>query len=518
MKLEFSTRTRNSSWEKLKKNPSFIHDLLIVGGGIVGAGLIKESILSGIQNSILIDKGDFASGTSHTSSKLIHAGIRYLEQVWIQLKSFRILSALSSFNFVWSASFERKRLGKSYPHLIKPKKIYLVLGTTDQRSVLSVLTGVWVYYLIQLFQGQFFSSPEFYLNKNTIKNNFPELDVSNVKAVLSFWDSETDDSRLVFEVIRDAHENGGICLNYVELISFEESKDVVASEIRNNETNEVITVRSKALINASGPWVDRVRKLNATLVSKKETFIDKIAGAHLDFFPEISKKSFYVTASDGRFIFILTRNEDGLQYTRVGTTERIISEENVASLTVSLNEENYLIENLKSVLDPNKISKSSILRKDEGIRPLRSQSGHDSFNKSREHDIVIEERICHVIGVKLTDFRRVSEEVLNLIPLEKWGIKNVNAPKRLNSKQPLHQQCYIENTAQEIANQLMVVHLSDYVLRRHGLKPLLLRKFDKSAFNTHLLEILDCLKIPESQRSRELEYLEKDLQDYSNQL
>src|SRR5438309_1111847 len=112
---------------------------MIVGGGIVGAGVARQLASSGVKDVVLIEKGDFASGTSGASSKLIHAGIRYLEQSWIHLKHLRLLAAVRNFFFVVKASRERKILGRMAPGLIKPKVIYLVLAQNDDRSVFSVI-------------------------------------------------------------------------------------------------------------------------------------------------------------------------------------------------------------------------------------------------------------------------------------------------------------------------------------------------------------------------------------------
>jgi glycerol-3-phosphate dehydrogenase len=213
---EFSFRTRQHFWQHLKNHKDMTLNAVVVGGGIVGAGILREFGLQGIPLVFLFEKNDFASATSGASSKLIHAGIRYLEQSWNNLKKADLKNALRNFKFVWDASRERKTLGALAPALVKPKPIYFVIGTADGRNPLSVVFGIWAYWLMQWLQGQRFSAPEIYLRSKSIRQRFPELATEKVKAVFSFWDSETDDARLVIENLQNAHECGCYAMNYAD--------------------------------------------------------------------------------------------------------------------------------------------------------------------------------------------------------------------------------------------------------------------------------------------------------------
>ncbi len=488
--FEFSFRTRQSSWDTIKADPSRLHNAVIIGGGIVGAGIARQLAFSGVSDVLLIEKGDFASGTSSVSSKLIHAGIRYLEQSWIYLKSFQIGAALRNFNFVIQASLERKVLGRLAPGLITPKIIYLVVSKSDKRNIFSVWLGIWLYYLIQIFQGQFFSPPSLRLNPAALKSKFPGLNPDPVKAVFSFWDSETDDARLVIENLQDAHRRDVKILNYVELVSYVNMGEQTRLVLKNLENNEEISIGTKLLVNASGPWVDQVRSRSAQPITERK-LVDRVAGGHLDVYPAISPNSFYITAGDGRLVFILKREEDGLIYSRIGTTERPLkSQEKSDHIKPTPDEIHYLKNAVREYFPDAPLDTANILHLDEGIRPLRSQEGTAAFNKSREHEIIIEDRVVHVVGVKLTDFRRAAGDLVRAlnwksfgIPISSLGI--VSVPLRSPDLPGL----YAEDNLEKLISRTMILHWQDYLERRRGRWPAFLAHYHPEKLEKDLHEM-----------------------------
>jgi glycerol-3-phosphate dehydrogenase len=496
---EFSFRTREHFWQHLKNFPDMVANVVIIGGGVVGAGLARELSLQDIPLVFLFEKNDFASATSGASSKLIHAGIRYLELVWNALKKGRLPTALQNFKFVFDASCERKILGKLAPHLIKPKPIYLILGEKDNRYPLSVLAGVWLYYLIQLFQGQFFPPPKIVLRKSAIKWIAPELDASQVKAIFSFWDSETDDARLVMENLQCAHESGSYALNYVKVTDYTQDGDTVVVKLKNNENGQTLSLRTKILINAGGPFVDDMRHSPTKL-------IDRVAGSHINVYPALTAESYYVTAGDGRLVFVLKRDEDGLQYTRIGTTERPLeSGESADNVQATKKEIDYLTALVHEFFPAANINPDTIISTDAGIRPLRAQNEADAFHKSREHDIVVENNVYHVVGVKLTDFRRVANELLLKIPWEKLNLR-LSDPHRSESI-PLRSQeaarLYVEQDIVEMIRRTMVLHWSDYVARRRGMGPRVLKRINAEAFQREFDAMKDVMGWDQERATRE---------------
>ncbi|MCB4756911.1 MAG: FAD-dependent oxidoreductase [Elusimicrobia bacterium] len=475
---EFSFRTRSQDWQCLKDNPTQILNVVIIGGGIVGAGIARELGLQGMQGVFLFEKDDFASATSGRSSKLIHAGIRYLEQVWIALKNFNLLAAYRNFKFVMEASQERKILGRLAPHLIQPKRIYLILGADDKRSALSVLMGVCFYYLLQILQGQFFTPPTMAFRKKILPGTAPEIDRNKVKAIFSFWDSETDDARLVIELLQNAHDHGIHALNYMDVLDFEKREDHIRLHVKDRETGETLSLKTKILINATGPFLDEMRRREkGGRVSAN--LIERVAGSHLDVYPPLTHDSYYITASDTRLVFVLRRNEDGIIFTRIGTTERPLKEsESSDDPQPSRQELDYLKALVMEFFPQADLSPERIIRTDAGIRPLRIQEEQKVFLKTREHEIIREDGVYHIIGVKLTDFRRVACELLKTIPWDHYGLKlnDLNRSKNipLRAQPRRNRKMYAEADLGEIIRRTMVLHWRDYYERRRGAGPRIL--------------------------------------------
>ncbi|OVE77075.1 hypothetical protein BVX98_03590, partial [bacterium F11] len=250
-----------------------------------------------------------------------------------------------------------------------------------------------------------------------------------------------------------------------------------AREIKKKKNQEEVWVRTNIVINAGGPFVDEIRK--RVKGGGFNSLIDRVAGAHLDVYPAITKGSYYVTADDARLVFVLTRNEDGLEYSRIGTTERVIRMGQSSDNPIASEKEiQYLKSLVKEFFPSVNLSADTILRIDSGIRPLAKQESKSAFQKSREHQILEESGLYHVMGVKLTDFRRVAEELMRTIPWRKYELKRHNkrnislAPLRSGSSSLL----YEEETPKDILYRTMVIHWSDYYQRRRGLRPIVERK------------------------------------------
>ena len=497
---EFSFRTRQQHWDRLKAHADSAVDVAIIGGGIVGAGLLRELCLRSPKEKarklFLFEKNDFASGTSGASSKLIHAGIRYLEQVWLHLKRGRLREAWKNFVFIVDASRERKILGRIAPGLVHPKSIYFVLSKSDPRYRLSLFAGIWFYYLIQLFQGQFFSPPVTALGPASIADLAPELDASKVKAVFRFWDSETDDARLVIANLQSANALGGAALNYVEVVDYARKEDGFLVTIKDRQTNETMTFRSKRLINASGPFLDEVRKRQKNASALPDNWIDRVAGSHIDIYPAIADRSYYISASDNRLVFALRRDEDGLIYTRVGTTERPLAKNESSERPTPSKGELAYLEGLVKEFFPSAIIR--IFKADAGIRPLRSQAGLAAFEKSREHDIIEEDGVLHIAGVKLTDFRRVACEIAGRLGYTKDGGSD-RTP--LTVPGPI----YPETSAKEIVDYTMALHWGDYFRRRRGALPAVLSQQDPTALRKEFDAFADALAWGADRRPTEWE-------------
>lgn len=463
---EFSFRTRQAEWDRLAQSPEVC--LLVVGGGIAGAGILLAAAKMGVPSPLLVEAQDAASGASGASSKLIHAGIRYLEQVWNHLKAGRILEAWRSFRFVVAASRERKRLSSIAPGLVIPIEIHFVVGRDDTRRPLAVAAGVLLYFLIQRFQGQRFRSPRFAFRRAAIARMAPEIDAGRAKAVFTFWDATTDDARLVIETLQTAHRAGARVLTYTAVERLVRDADRWRVSLKNARTGETAEIPADAVVNASGAWVDDVKAMAEPAASRK--LVDLVGGGHIDIFPPFTERSFYITAADGRLVFVLARDEDGVRYNRVGTTEWAVDVPpppgGVRPLAV---DEAYLLRAVRAYFPLVTIASDQIVRRDAGIRPLVRQTADTAFAKSREHRIVLRSGLFHVVGVKLTDFRRVAEEWAALYG--QWKGTRPSADLDWALRTAGERGFYIEGSPEEAALQTMVVTWEDYFKRRRGVVP-----------------------------------------------
>jgi glycerol-3-phosphate dehydrogenase len=204
----------------------------------------------------------------------------------------------------------------------------------------------------------------------------------------------------------------------------------------------------------------------------------------------VSPHSFYITAPDGRLVFILRREEDGLVYSRIGTTERPLRDEDPSDgIKPSAAEIQYLKNVVHHYFPDAPLDTANVLHLDEGIRPLQYQDYVRAFDKSREHSFKEEGRVMHVVGVKLTDFRRAAGELVRQVNWRRLGIKvnsleNVQDPLR-----PAGAKIYREETMQQIVSRTMALHWDDFVERRRGRKPAFDRKYKPDCFDRDLLEM-----------------------------
>ena len=233
-----------------------------------------------------------------------------------------------------------------------------------------------------------------------------------------FWDSRTDDVGLVRATIMSAARNGAQCLENAEVTAFEfdpsHKRYTVSAQIPNGGTRQFF---AKKLVNAAGPWIDKVRSLRG---EKKEPYILPVAGSHIEI-QRFLPYSVILQAKDGRVFFVINHGEKA----RVGTTERTCPDPD--NVGVPESDVDYLMESLSRYFPTKNFTRQDILSADAGVRPLPASSDASNPNAiPREHEIRIDsEGVFHVIGVKLTDHRRAAEEAVDrLLPdLVKPGLK-----------------------------------------------------------------------------------------------
>ncbi len=390
-------------------NQNTVYDVLVIGGGIAGAGIARDAALRGAR-VLLVEKNTFGSGTSSRSSRLIHGGIRYLETAWSALCSGDGKEAFRNFKFVFSALKECRTLERIAPDLVRPIPLMIPLYASDPRHPWTVYTGSYLYYLLAVLSGGG-HRPRIFPNAGAVRRVLPQLGPEGLKGAIQIWDRTTDDQELVRRTIRSARQNGAICLEHAEVLGWERAAQTGIFKVKVLEAGMEKTYEAGVLVNAGGPWLDRVLKLGSGAAAPKP-LISSVAGAHITVKPFLPVSAL-LQARDKR-IFFCINSHDGC---RIGTTERVY--ENPDDVDATSAEIDYLLESVRFYFPDHKLTRADILSTDAGIRPLalpaQGQST-DVHKVSREHEISRDSNgIINVAGVKLTDYRRAAEDVMDFI-------------------------------------------------------------------------------------------------------
>jgi len=379
--------------ESLKKLSSETFDVVIIGGGITGAGIALDAASRGIKVA-LIEKQDYASGTSSKSTKLIHGGLRYLKQL--------------NFGLVAKTGRERAIIHRIAPHLVLPDKMILPFYDGGTFGKFTTRLGLFMYDTLAGVGGEdrfrIFSPAK-------TKRMIPMLDPMGLRGSGFYAEYRTDDARLTIENIKKADEFGAICANYCkcEDITYAENGKVNGVVAMDQETGKTFNLKSKVVVNAAGPWVDEVRSLDEKEDSEKKLVLSK--GVHLVFdrakFP--IEHTVYFDKGDGRLIFAVPRNNT----VYVGTTDTI-HPNSPDELKVSDWDVDYLMEGINGKFSKLGLNKSDILSSWVGVRPLIYEEGKDITEISRKDEIFIAPSgLITIAGGKLTGYRHMAKDIID---------------------------------------------------------------------------------------------------------
>ena len=371
-------------------------DLVVIGGGITGAGLFYLAARSGLK-TLIIDKNDFASGTSSRSAKLIHGGLRYLQYFQIKL--------------VQEALFEREQLLQAFPHLVKPLAFFMpIYHSWANRLKLSIgLTGY------DLLSGQSSMPKHKSISKEEIAKKFPMVETNDLKGGFVYYDAKTNDARLVNEVIHEGVKYGNIALNYFELEAIDvNGKKIESIRCRDRISDQVYQVISKQFISATGIWTDQVlRKFNPW----GKRYMKPSKGIHIvvdgKYLPQDHVLILPTTSGDGRFVWCVPW-EDGMNV--IGSTDTEFSEP-IADLKSKKEEIDYLLSSLNLYVTDKEFTYGDILSTYAGLRPLLDDH-EESESSSRPRDYEIwwnNENFSTIAGGKLTSFLSMAENCLEEI-------------------------------------------------------------------------------------------------------
>jgi glycerol-3-phosphate dehydrogenase len=362
-------------------------DLLILGGGITGAGVALDAALRGFRVA-LIDKGDFASGTSSASSKLIHGGLRYLEH--------------GDFRLVREALQERRLLLRNAPHLVRPLRFVLPYYQGARVPPWKWRAGLVLYDLLAGRDTLRRSRP---LELRRLQREFPSLTRTGLRGGAEYHDAQMDDARLCLEVLRSAAAHGACLANYVEAVAFERSGGQITGvravdRVRGAE----VVIRARVVLNATGPWVDAVRRL----AGEDDTpCLQPTKGVHLVVHNLGLAAAFLLLhPDDGRVFFVLP----WFGKTLVGTTDTA-TEESPDELTVTAADIDYLLRGHNHYFCT-PLSEKDVLSTFVGLRPLIQQRPDEPSARTREFRLSTSSAgLLTVAGGKYTTYRHMAEVI-----------------------------------------------------------------------------------------------------------
>lgn len=392
--------SRKNSIAKLKEVA--LWDVAVIGGGASGLGIALDAASRGYK-TVLFERYDFAKGTSSKSTKLVHGGVRYLQQGNIKL--------------VREALYERGLLAKNAGHLFKRQEF--IIPSYNWWGGYFYTLGLKLY---DLLSGQYSIGSSKLISKKATLKRIPTLKEEGLQSGVSYFDGQFDDSRLAINIAQTAQDNGAVVLNYAKVVGFNCSEDqtIKSLEILEKENRETFSVKSKVVINATGIFTDKIVKLQKP--EHKKTVVPS-QGIHLVLdatFLNSNRAIMVPKTSDGRVLFIIPWHGKVL----AGTTDTLIKKPSIEP--VALEEEvAFILETAKEYLT-RPPSREDVLSVYSGLRPLAKPSKDSTNTKevSRSHKIIIHKNLVSIVGGKWTTYRRMAQDVTDQLS-EKFNLATV---------------------------------------------------------------------------------------------
>jgi glycerol-3-phosphate dehydrogenase len=401
---DFHVAGRSLAWSAqdraaaLAQAQSRDYPLVIIGGGITGAGVAREAALRGIP-FLLVDREDFAFGTSSRSSKLVHGGMRYLAQ-----KEFRL---------VRESTTERNWLCAALPNLVRPLAFHYCAYPGTRDTAKRVKTALRAYDLLGNAFSKYKLPRHRILTPAQLQESEPCMRTEGMELAGRYYDANVDDARLTLEVIKEARDFSGgrsLALNYVQLEDLViEADRVTAVKLVDRVTDQVFTVRTGCVVNATGVWTSSI----LGLAGDRSEMIRPTKGVHLAVSnARLGNRAAFVLRSldDDRNFFVLRRGE----ITLIGTTDTDYPGD-LAAPFCTREDCDYLLRTVNARFPEAALGDADILSTYAGIRPLVRQEGVKESAISRRHTIRDEHNgLVTIVGGKLTTFRTMAWDVLSV--------------------------------------------------------------------------------------------------------
>ncbi|MGH7914081.1 MAG: glycerol-3-phosphate dehydrogenase/oxidase [Candidatus Binataceae bacterium] len=368
-------------------------DLAVIGGGINGVAIARDAAMRGLSVA-LIERGDFAGATSSHSSKLIHGGLRYLAQGQLRL--------------VRTALAERERLRRlTAPHLVKSMRFFFPLYRGRGPSRVALGAGLWLY---DLFARPARAERHRWVNRARALAAEPLLNPDSLMGGAFYYDDGGDDARLTIENALDAACHGGAIANYVKLERFSHTQGrIAAAEVRDRVSGSRFELRARLFVNAAGPWIDDVRRLDDLSVAPS---VRLTKGVHLVIGRERLPVSEALVLSDshGRIVFVIPHGEVAL----VGTTDTDFDgdRERVAAEPGDID---YLLGVVSQSVPGAMLTTADVAASFAGLRALAAADGGRAPSTLSREEVIIESRsgLISIAGGKLTTHREIAGRIVD---------------------------------------------------------------------------------------------------------
>ena len=364
-------------------------DLIVVGGGINGAATAQLAAACGTSVALL-EKGDFASGASSKSTKLLHGGLRYLEHF--------------EFDLVYESLRERFIQWQAAPFLVKPLSFVIPVYKNDPRPLWMMKLGVWIY---DLLSGRYRIGHHRSLSVAEITSLAPGINLDGLIGGVGYFDAQMDDARLCLENVLMADLQGAAVANYVEVENFikDNNNHAIGVKVRDRLTGKHMDIFAPKIIVTAGPWSDELIQKDVPHSVKR---LRLTKGAHVVYRGEISSSAFFLQSrSDRRIFFVIPFRGNSL----IGTTDTDY-DQSPDNVQVEEADIQYLLQEAGRVFPHINFDRSKIITTFAGLRPLVADKGHPS-RVSRKHAVESSSSgIFFVMGGKYTTYRAIAEDAL----------------------------------------------------------------------------------------------------------
>lgn len=392
MKLDNPTFTCLDREEQIRQATNTFYDLIVIGGGVTGAGIALDASHRGFR-TLLVEKGDFASGTSSKSTKLIHGGLRYLKQFEIGL--------------VRETGTERAVVHELAPHLVHPEKMLLPIVEDGSFGKWSASIAISIY---DYLAGVKSEDRKIGLDNDELLADEPLLKPEGLKGGVKYSEYRTDDSRLTISLVKAAVSQGATAFNYAEVTDLLYVEDRVAGvTCVDHISGQKQVFKGSYVVSAAGPWVDKIRGKDNSLGGKS---LHLTKGVHivLDYQKLPIRNAVYFDAFDGRMIFAIPRGK----VTYVGTSDTTYQGD-LDRVLCTKEDANYLLNAINNYFVVEKVTVSDICSSWAGLRPLIHEDGKSPSELSRKDEIFESSSgLVSIAGGKLTGYRKMAERIVDL--------------------------------------------------------------------------------------------------------